>query len=81
MAGEPFITLPPNVPTLRVDGEPTNALASARPGRVAATSGWVSMVACETSAPIDTPLSVTVSSRSASMRSMATTCSGSGALP
>ncbi len=29
IAGDAFITLPPIVPTLRVDGEPTSALASA----------------------------------------------------
>ena len=32
IAGEAFITLPPSVPTLRVDGEPTSALASASAG-------------------------------------------------
>ena len=38
IAGEAFITLPPSVPRLRVDGEPTSALPSDSPGYWAVTS-------------------------------------------
>ena len=52
IAGEPFMTLPPSVPTLRVDGDPTSAEPSASALKRAPSSGLASMSACRTSAPM-----------------------------
>ena len=82
IAGDAFITLPPIVPLARVACEPTIADASAR--AVNRTHGSGRSRRCPRGSrarPSRRPPSVEVDRTSASIRSIATIASGSGALP
>ena len=81
IAGDPFITLPPSVPTWRVDGEPTSADASAIAVYDPTMTGSVISSACDIKAPTRTPALSSSTPPSSSMRSMATRSAGSAALP
>ncbi len=81
IAGEAFITLPPIVPCARVACEPTIALASARAVNRSRIAGCAAISACVTSAPRRRPSAVSSIAWSSETRWMATSASGSDALP
>ena len=81
IAGDAFITFPPIVPLARVACDPTIDAASASAVKRDRTTGLATSASCVTSAPRATPAPDSSMPRSASIRSMATIASGSGALP
>ena len=81
MAGEAFIRLPPSVPWARVACDPTIVLASASAVKRSRTSGCAAISACVASAPRCSPPFASSMPRSSPMRWIATSDSGSGALP